>query len=120
MARQRFPRSVYSQGKDPDARFTLANERTLLAWIRTALALMAAGVALESLGLGLQPGLQLAASVVLMATGIVVPFQAWFSWTRYEVALRRNTPLPPTIFSLPVVIAVALAGVLVVLGLIIN
>ncbi len=30
------PREV---GKDPDYRFTLANERTFLAWIRTALAL---------------------------------------------------------------------------------
>ena len=28
---------------DPDYRFTLANERTLLAWLRTALALIAAG-----------------------------------------------------------------------------
>ena len=30
---------------DPDYRFTLANERTLLAWLRTSLALIAAGVA---------------------------------------------------------------------------
>src|SRR5438552_3901781 len=29
----------------PDYRFSLANERTYLAWIRTALALVAAGVA---------------------------------------------------------------------------
>lgn len=32
-------------GKAPDYRFTLANERTFLAWVRTALAMMAAGVA---------------------------------------------------------------------------
>ena len=32
-------------GKTPDYRFTLANERTFLAWIRTALALMAGAVA---------------------------------------------------------------------------
>ena len=28
MARERFPRSVYSQGRDPDARFTLANRHS--------------------------------------------------------------------------------------------
>ena len=30
---------------EPDYRFSLANERTFLAWIRTALGLMAAGIA---------------------------------------------------------------------------
>ncbi|MGB6454192.1 MAG: DUF202 domain-containing protein, partial [Streptosporangiaceae bacterium] len=29
---------------EPDARFTLANQRTFLAWSRTALALVAAGL----------------------------------------------------------------------------
>lgn len=28
------------EGRDPDYRFSLANERTFLAWIRTALALL--------------------------------------------------------------------------------
>ena len=34
---------------DPDVRFLLANERTLLAWIRTSLGLLAGGVALAQL-----------------------------------------------------------------------
>ena len=33
-------------GDEPDPRFTLANERTFLAWVRTALALLAGMVAL--------------------------------------------------------------------------
>src|SRR5690625_7704897 len=45
----RRPASVYSVGSDPDARFSLANERTALAWLRTALALVAGGVALTTL-----------------------------------------------------------------------
>lgn len=120
MARQRFPQSVYSQGEDPDARFTLANERTFLAWIRTALALMAGGVALEALGLGLHPGFQLAASVVLMVTGIFAPLQAWFGWARNERALRTNTPLPHAVLALPVMIAVMAAGLLVLLGIVLR
>src|SRR2546423_13219230 len=35
---------------EPDYRFTLANERTFLAWLRTALALLAAAVAVGQLG----------------------------------------------------------------------
>jgi putative membrane protein len=37
------------QGQEPDYRFSLANERTFLAWIRTALAILASGVALDQL-----------------------------------------------------------------------
>ncbi|WP_163540613.1 YidH family protein, partial [Klebsiella pneumoniae] len=36
-------------GKTPDYRFSLANERTFLAWIRTALALLAGAIAIEQL-----------------------------------------------------------------------
>lgn len=36
-------------GKEPDARFSFANERTFLAWIRTALGLMTAGLAITQL-----------------------------------------------------------------------
>lgn len=47
MARRRPP--LRSVGSDPDYRFTLANERTFLAWIRTALAPVAGAVALAGL-----------------------------------------------------------------------
>ncbi|WP_345712331.1 YidH family protein, partial [Kineococcus glutinatus] len=64
---RRWPRRVYGTGREPDARFSLANERTFLAWIRTSLALLGAGVALEALQVPVQPGFRLAASAVLLA-----------------------------------------------------
>ena len=33
--------------QEPDYRFTLANERTFLAWMRTALATLAAGLVFD-------------------------------------------------------------------------
>src|SRR5665811_1998630 len=53
---QRKPSSVYGQGDEPDPRFSLANERTALAWMRTALALVPAGIAIISIsGLAIMP-----------------------------------------------------------------
>jgi putative membrane protein len=113
---RRFPGSVYRHGTEPDARFSLANERTFLAWIRTGLAFLAAGVALETLGLGIQPQFRLAASMVLVVTGIFAPLQAWIGWKRAERALRLDRALPSAILALPIAIAVVVVGVLVLLG----
>lgn len=63
---RRFPRWVFGEGSEPDPRFTLANERTFLAWIRTSLALLACGIALEAVAPPMQADLRFAASVVLI------------------------------------------------------
>ncbi len=117
---RRFPGSVFGVGGEPDARFTLANERTFLAWIRTALALVAGGVALEALGLDLHPGLRLTASIVLIVAGTVVPLLAWSGWMRVERALRSGSPLPSTIVGVALTIVVAVVGVLVLLGILLR
>lgn len=110
----RFPRSVYGQGSEPDARFSLANERTYLAWIRTSLALIAGGVALELLGLDLHSGFRLVASMILIGSGLMVPPLSWIGWMRRERALRLDQPLPASLAALPLTIAVAAAVVFVV------
>jgi putative membrane protein len=114
--RRRFPASLYGVGTEPDGRFTLANERTFLAWIRTALAFIAAGVALEALAPAMQPGFRIAASTVLVLTGVAIPVGAWFGWLRIERALRQERPLPSPVLALPVVVAVVVVGILVALG----
>lgn len=119
-ARGRFPAAVYAHGAEPDARFTLANERTFLAWIRTALALLAGGVALELLGLELHPGLRLAASLVLVVAGIATPVLAWFGWGRAERAMRLAQPLPPSPLGAVLGVAVSLAGVLLLLAILLR
>ncbi|GAA4895415.1 DUF202 domain-containing protein [Tessaracoccus lubricantis] len=116
MTRPRFPQFVYGAGQEPDARFSMANERTYLAWIRTSLALLAGGIALEVLGLGIHDGFRIAASLILLTAGTVAAPLGWWSWARYEKALRQGQPLPSTFFALPVAAVVGLVGVLVLLG----
>ncbi len=84
-----------SVGTDPDYRFTLANERTFLAWLRTGLALLAGAVALAGLvhDFGPRP-FRIAITVMLLALSLVVTVGAYVRWDRTERALRENRPLP--------------------------
>lgn len=92
--RKRFPVTVYRYGTEPDPRFTLANERTFLAWIRTSLALLAAAVALLALDLPLHAGLQLAAAAIFALAALGAAVWAWFSWAAVERAMRLGSALP--------------------------
>jgi putative membrane protein len=112
---RRFPRSVYDTGTDPDPRFSLANERTYLAWIRTTLALLAAGVALEALRVPAAEGLRLAAALTFVVLAVLAALQAWIGWVRTERALREDRPLPAP--ALGVVITAGVVGACVLLGL---
>ncbi|GAB7192917.1 hypothetical protein NUM3379_36260 [Kineococcus sp. NUM-3379] len=117
---RRRPRSVYGTGSEPDARFSLANERTFLAWIRTSLALLAAGVALEALRVPVHPGLRLAASLVLLALAVAAPVQAWRGWARTERAVRRAEPLPAPVLAGPLAAGVLLAVLLLLVGTVLR
>jgi putative membrane protein len=96
--------------REPDYRFTLANERTFLAWIRTALALIASGVAVVQLvpAFGI-PELRHALGVFLTAGGGLLAALAVRRWRRVQAAMRRDADLPPT--RLPVLLGIALLAV---------
>ena len=110
---KRFPRAVYGRGEEPDPRFSLANERTFLAWTRTALAFIAGGVALRAFELDLPDRVTGVVSVVMLIAALVLPVAAWLHWVRCERAMREGTPLPGS-FALPVLILAVLviAGIL--------
>jgi len=116
----RFPQRVFGSGDEPDVRFTLANERTFLAWIRTALALVAAGVALEALSLPIQPTLRLIASLILLVLGLLLPILAWLTWGLVERALRHSTPLPGSPVTLPLAVGIAAVSALLIAGTVLR
>lgn len=101
---ERLP--LHEVGEAPDYRFTLANERTFLAWVRTSLALMAAGVAVVQFVPGLSEIRHLL-GFVLIALGGVVATVAYRHWERNERAMRLGERLPHS--SVPRLVAAALA-----------
>ena len=96
-----------SPDQEPDYRFTLANERTFLAWIRTSLALIAGGVALVQLvpSFGI-PGLRHGLSGALVLAGGMLAVLSVRRWRRVQDAMRADAELPPS--RLPVLLSIAL------------
>jgi putative membrane protein len=93
-------------GTEPDPRFTLANERTFLAWIRTSLAMMAGGIAVEAFTSELfGPQIRKTIAVLLLVLALVIAGGSFFRWLNVERAMRHQTPLP-----LPLIAPVLAAG----------
>lgn len=111
--------SLEQEGREPDYRFSLANERTFLAWLRTALAVLAGGVLLQQFAIRLEPrwavnmlGASLAFAAALVAAA------AFLQWRANQIAMRHDRPLPRSWLMPGITIAVvALASVTAVLML---
>ena len=93
--RSRFAEKLLPGGTEPDPRFTLANERTFLAWIRTSLALLAGGIAVEAFTTDVFPEpIRRGLSVLLLLLGMLLSAGSAIRWLRVEASLRSNRPLP--------------------------
>ena len=99
-------------GEPPDPRFSLANERTYLAWNRTAMAMVVGGAALSQLTSesDARAVLRDSVAVLVLAVGTALAWTSHRRWYEAERAMRLREPLPirtPRFLSL----AIALAGV---------
>ena len=93
---------------DPDYRFTLANERTFLAWFRTSLALIAGGVAVVQLIPEFAfAGARHLLGILLTVMGGALALLAVRRWQLVQSAMRRDEDLPPT--RLPALLGLGLA-----------
>jgi putative membrane protein len=80
---------------EPDYRFTLANERTFLAWERTSLGLLAAAVAIVQFvpELGV-PGARHIIGGFLTILAMLCAGMGLRRWQQVDRAMRRGLPLP--------------------------
>ncbi|MBU8859275.1 MULTISPECIES: DUF202 domain-containing protein [unclassified Micromonospora] len=115
------PRELRSVGTPPDYRFSLANERTFLAWLRTGLALVAGGLAAAQF----LPPLRLAhlrevLAVALLLLGAAVSIRAVDHWARTERAMRLNEELPASRFPAVLALVVAVGALLLVAAVLLG
>ncbi|WP_372463667.1 YidH family protein [Arthrobacter hankyongi] len=115
-ARGKFASRLLRGGIEPDPRFTLANERTFLAWIRTSLAFLAGGIAVEAFTTDLIiPEVRKTVAVLLLLLAMIIGGGAFFRWLGVERAMRQKAPLPlPLIAPILAIGGGIVAGILVI------
>jgi putative membrane protein len=115
------PAEARQVGQTPDYRFSLANERTFLAWIRTGLALVGGGLAAAQF----LPPLPLrylreVLAIALLLLGAAVSLRAVDRWVRSERAMRLGRDLPPSRFPAVLAIVVGLGALALIATVIIQ
>ena len=94
---------------EPDYRYTLANERTFLAYMRTALTCYAGGLSAVQFLEG-RSWLTQGIGIVLVLAGIGCTAGAWRRWQQNLVAMRSGAPLPASRLPLLLTTTIGLVG----------
>lgn len=98
-------------GSTPDYRFSLANERTFLAWLRTSLALIAGALAIDQLAPEIAPApVRITLCVILAVLGASLATLSYRRWGQMEAAMRNNRELPFSGLMLVMTVGVAAAA----------
>lgn len=114
-------RRLLSTGTDPDPRFSLANERTFLAWVRSALALVALGIAVATfVSTTNTEGISALLALGLIALGGLLSAFAWFRWLQVERAMRQDKGIPPTTLGIVIAFGVAILAAIAVVAVILG
>lgn len=102
-----------------DPRFSLANERTLLAWSRTIIGLLAGGVALQVVDLQMDDTLTFVASVTLIATGVLAAPAAILHSRSVDRAIRNGKAAPRDRSAIALTAILAIVGVVVLAAVVV-
>lgn len=108
---------LHEVGRDPDPRFTFANERTFLAWNRTALALIGGGLAVVQFVHRTSTGVRTAVGLALIALGLTTAATSYRRWERNERAMRLGHPLPSS--RLPLLLALGIAVIALIIAVLV-
>ena len=104
-----------------DARFTLAAERTVLAWVRTALGFMAAGVAVVYVAADIEhPVLETALGLVMVGLGCLIALLGAWRWRKTMRALREGGEMPGPSHVTFLVVGIVVVAVAIAVVIVIN
>lgn len=109
----RWARRLLSVGVDPDPRFSLANERTFLAWIRTSLGMIALGVGIATfVSTNASRGFSMLVAAILVVLGGILGTLSWFRWLNVERSMRLGRGIPPSRTAIYLAMAISVLAVL--------
>ncbi len=102
---------------DVDPRFSLANERTFLAWIRTALGLLASAAGVLAVDVPWPDAVVRGVAVLLAAVGGLAAVLGSHRWRRVQRSIESGEAYPASRAHLVLAVTVLVVAVAIVLSI---